>query len=475
MRREHTIARLLRALSGKTQRQFGKDVGIDPSLVADFELGTGVPSREHLERMAAAVGLTVSYTEDALRFLDSLRKPRKRRGAGVEALLEGIARGVHSEVEDSYRRLLTLRLPDALPQGEDRQRAGELFRRLEGLPQASRLAVVEVAEECQSWALCERVCEVSVREASRDVEQAAAWAHLAQKIAERVPGPEEWRNRLRGYAAAHVANVLRVSGDLGFSEITMEEAKCLWQAGSDPATLLDPGRLLHVEGALRRAQRRIPEALALLDEAAAVGRNPERILLTKGYTLEVMGDYERAVETLLRAAPLVIQQGDSRLESILSGNLALNYCHLGRFEEAALLANRVRAAALETGDEIEALRMTWVQGRIAAGLGRTKEARSLLGQARLAFAARRMDYDVALALLEESALLIDEGRAAEVKLLARELAVLFDGKRVHREALAALRLFQNAAEQEHATAELARRVLGYLFRARHNPDLRFQS
>ncbi len=475
MSREHIMARLLRALSGKTQRQFGKEVGIDPSLVADFELGTGVPSREYLERMAAAVGLTVSSTEDALRFLDSLRRPRQRRGAGVEPLLEGIARGVRSEVEDAYRRLLTLRLPDALPRGEDRQRAGELFRRLEGLSQVARLAVVEVAEDCQVWALCERVCEASVREASRNVEQAAAWAHLAQQIAERVPGPEAWRNRLRGYAAAHLANALRVSGDLGFSEITLEKAKCLWQAGSDPANLLDPGRLLHLEGALRRDQRRLSEAVALLDEAAAVGRTPERALLQKGYTLEVMGEYERAVETLLRAAPLVIQQGDSRLESILSGNLALNYCHLGRFEEAALLANRVCATALETGDEIEALRMTWVQGRIAAGLGRNEEARSLLAQARRGFAARQMEYDVALALLEESALLLGEGRAAEVKLLARELAALFDGKGVHREALAALRLFQEAAEQEYATAELARRVLGYLFRARHDPDLRFPS
>jgi tetratricopeptide (TPR) repeat protein len=267
--------------------------------------------------------------------------------------------------------------------------------------------------------------------------------------------------------------VLRVSGDLGSADVAIEEAKRLWQAGSDPAAVLDPGRLLDLEASLRRAQRRLPEALALLDEAAAVGRRPERALLKKGYTLEVMGEYERAVETLLRAAPLVIQQGDPRLESILSGNLALSYCHLGRFEEAALLANRVRTVALETGDEIEVLRMTWAQGRIAAGLGRAEEARSLLAQARREFAARGMDYDTALALLEESALLLDAGRTAEVKTLARELAALFGSKGVHREALAALRLFQEAAEQERATAELARRVLQYLFRARHDPNLPF--
>ena len=239
--------------------------------------------------------------------------------------------------------------------------------------------------------------------------------------------------------------------------------------------MLDPGRLPDLEASLRRAQRRLPEALALLDEAAAVGRRPERALLKKGYTFEVMGEYEQAVETLLRAAPLVLQRGDPRLESILSGNLALNYCHLGRFEEAALLVKRVCAVALETGDEIEALRMTWLQGRIAAGLGRTAEARSLLAQARREFAARGMEYDVALALLEEAALLLGEGRGTEVKRLTRELALLFDSKRVHREVLAALRLFQEAVEQEQATADLARRVLRYLFRARHDPDLRFPS
>jgi hypothetical protein len=61
-----------------------------------------------------------------------------------------------------------------------------------------------------------------------------------------------------------------------------------------------------------------------------------------------------------------------------------------------------------------------------------------------------------------------QGRTAEVKLLARELTKVFKSKGVHREALAGLQLFKTAAEREEATAELARRVLGYLFRARHD-------
>jgi hypothetical protein len=41
--------------------------------------------------------------------------------------------------------------------------------------------------------------------------------------------------------------------------------------------------------------------------------------------------------------------------------------------------------------------------------------------------------------------------------------------------MAALRLFQEAAERETATTELARRVLGFLYRARYDQGLRFNS
>jgi len=58
-----------------------------------------------------------------------------------------------------------------------------------------------------------------------------------------------------------------------------------------------------------------------------------------------------------------------------------------------------------------------LEGRILAGLGHSGEARRLLAQARQRFAAETMFYDVALALLEECALLLDEGRTGEVKAL----------------------------------------------------------
>jgi len=167
-------------------------------------------------------------------------------------------------------------------------------------------------------------------------------------------------------------------------------------------------------------------------------------------------------------------QADPRLRNILRCNLALDFSHVGRFGEAAELAQQVREVAGEMGDAIGLLRVVWIEGRVAAGLCRTEEALSLLAQARREFAARNMGYDVALALLEEAVLLLDQGRTAEVKALTGGLPAIFEAQEVHREALAALRLFHEAAEQEEATAGLARRILRYLFRARHDQGLRFE-
>jgi tetratricopeptide (TPR) repeat protein len=475
-----SILALWRDLNNK---EIGAAAGISQKGVSGY-LRKGEISDAVLEKLLKALRctpaavLSVTACLESLEALESeadLTTEEKTEIADAELRIGRVVRNGLIEAARHSRVASAAGAPDLHAIAYDRQQAAALYERLKGLPEEARVPMVQAAEEHWSWALCERLCEASVREASRDVERAAAWAHLARQVAERLRGPEAWLQRIQGYAAAHVANALRVSGDLMLADITLEEANRLWHAGSDPAGVLDPGRLLDLEASLRRDQRRLPEALALLDEAVAVGRSPERALLKKGHTLEVMGDYEKAVETLRLAAPLVRRKGDPRQESVLAGNLALSYCHLGRFEEAAELADRVRAAAFETGDEIEVVRMTWIHGRIAAGLGRAEEARSLLAQARQEFAARRMDYDVALALLEESGLLRAEGGGAEVKTQGGELAVVFDSKGVHREALAALRLFQEAAEQERATADLARRVLGYLFRARHDPGLQFQS
>jgi hypothetical protein len=109
--------------------------------------------------------------------------------------------------------------------------------------------------------------------------------------------------------------------------------------------------------------------------------------------------------------------------------------------------------------------------RSEAGLDRTGEAGEAFRQVRNAFAARGIAYDAALATLELSVIYLNEGRTADVRTLAREMAPVFRAQGVHREALAALQVFCEAAEREEATAELAHRVLDYLLRGRYEEGL----
>jgi tetratricopeptide (TPR) repeat protein len=472
---EHLEARVIRALSGLTQDEIAEKTGISSSLIDQVEQGKAPAGEDHLERLARCSGFAGADAGELLRYHQIQRGTWLRRGEGTGAILESLLTRLRRYCAGAFERLLKLGLPDRPPAPEDRQEAQEHFAKLKRLSRRSRLAAVKLIEDFQTWALLERCCEESVQQASRNLKRAAAWAQVAQEIARLVRGPDGWCRCLQAYALAHWGNVLRVKGDLNAAEKSIEEAKALWNAGSDPAGLLDPGRLLDLEGSLRRDQRRFDEALALFEQAVPVSRFPERPLMKKGTTYDVMGEHARAIATFLEAEPHVERRGDPRLTYMLRFNLAANYCHLGSYPQAAELVEQVRALVSARGDKIEAARVLWLEGRILAGLGHSLEAQTLLAEARQRFAAEEMTYDVALALLEEAGLLLRDGRTVEVKALTLDLAEVFESKGVHTEAQKALRIFEEAVNRDTATAELARHVLRFLFLARHDPGLRFEA
>ena len=177
---------------------------------------------------------------------------------------------------------------------------------------------------------------------------------------------------------------------------------------------------------------------------------------------------------LSEAGRLVDPGRDPRLLLCVEHNLLDNLSRVGRYEEAEELLPRVRSLADQLGRRLDQIRLLWVDGRIAAGLGRRDDARAALEEVRREFVARGMGYDAALVTLELAVLLAEEGGAAEVRELAREMVPIFQSQDVHREALAALAVFQRAATAEALTADLARDIAAYLEKARHDPGLRFE-
>jgi hypothetical protein len=131
--------------------------------------------------------------------------------------------------------------------------------------------------------------------------------------------------------------------------------------------------------------------------------------------------------------------------------------------------------AVASGDELDLIRVLWLEARVAAGLGRRAAAIAALRQVRRDFEVRGLAYDMALASLDLAALLLEDGQTGEVKALVEKMVATFRARGIAREALAALLLFRQAAEDETMTLTLVHRLARYLEQARHDSSLRFET
>lgn len=477
------VLKLLRQARGWRQQDLGEAAGLSSNLLSDYEQGRKPLSRERLERLIAIMGLSPDDIETTLAYLDAVRTPAGAlQGPGDEAqkvrrAIEAVALQAGRIVAQAVRSVMTL----LTTEGEAlqaRQEAASLWARLRRRTPRERATLVEAGPAFRKWALCEKVAAESIAAAPNHPREALDLAKLAVRIAELVPGDIDWRRRLQGYALAHLSNARRVCNDLPGAEEAMARARTLWEEGEpgDPG-LLEKAWLPGLEAALRRAQRRFPEALERINEALALDRGELRaqILMTKSGILEALGDPEGSTAALLEAASLINVSRQPRLAFGLHFNLLVDLCRLGRAAEAESKLPVVRGLVKLLDEELDLTRVVWLEGRVAAGVGRTAEAMSALQQVRRDFKARGLAYDYALASLEQASLLLEQGRAAEIRGLAEEMVWIFRAQGVHREALAALRLFCEAAAKERATAELARRVVTYLHRAQHDPQLPFEA
>jgi tetratricopeptide (TPR) repeat protein len=178
-----------------------------------------------------------------------------------------------------------------------------------------------------------------------------------------------------------------------------------------------------------------------------------------------MARHESALPLLEEASQSLDFKTSPRLAWAARFNLLGCLCALNRAAEGDSWLPELRRSVVHLGNALDRFRFRWLEGQVHVALGRRGQAIVALKEARDHFASRGMLYDVALAGLELSALLLEEGRTAEVKSDARELAEYFGQLGVERELLVSLTLFCAAAEAERATAEQARSVLALLHRA----------
>ncbi len=253
-------------------------------------------------------------------------------------------------------------------------------------------------------------------------------------------------------------------------------------------SLLDPDKdspeiqanVLSLASSLRSDQSRFDEAKdlcerSLLQARRAGDRGLEcRVMLKLASQHAYCSEHDSAINLLRRAQALFDIQQEPRLALVATHNLASYLNEAGRPQEAWAGLRNVRRQAEAIGNELDLLRLGWLEGRVQLACGRDADGIQALKAARSAFLSREMAYEMAQVSLELASHYAARGAFAEVRQLAGELVPVFAARDVHREARAALEVFVDAVRNETVERGLIIQVASYLERARDRPQLRFQ-
>jgi len=365
----------------------------------------------------------------------------------------------------------------------DRERAEAtgLWQEIEGASPERRREVVGESPRHQSWGLFEHLLEHAREAFFEDAREACSLLELALALAEGLDPSRYGEGAVeaaRARAWAYLANARRLLADFQGAEAAFAAAEDhLGQSWLDP---LDEALVLELKASLRRGQRRFDEATGMLDEAISLYREVNaphlqgRTTINQGLVLLYAGDVEGALARLRSGLFLIDPAAEPRLVIVAQQNLVYCLNELGRPAEAWALIEDARPLWHQTGRRHDLVRLRWLEGKVAVNLDDRREAEAAFLEVRAAFLAEQMPYDVALVSLDLAAIYAREGRTAEARRLAAEMLPIFQSREVHREALAALLVFQQAAETERLTLALVEEVAAYLERARGNPDLPFR-
>ena len=355
---------------------------------------------------------------------------------------------------------------------EGRQ-APELWDRLAGRPYAEQLREVEESEDLHAWGLCQLLLQKSREATFSDPARGVELANLALRVVRHLGQAYDpsWVTDLRARCFAYLGNARRVLGELRSAEDAFVKAEdCLARSSSGNVEV--QAEILDLKSSLRRAQRRLDEALDLIDRAFTLYREAgqehgiAKSLLKRAKILEESGDLSGAIDLLRRATEEIDPVREPQLVSYSRFNLLSGLVWAERFEEAEVLLPEIRAASEQAAQPLDRVRLRWIEGLIDLGRGRRGPAEAAFREVQKEFLERQMGYDAALVSLDLARLLAQEGCTDDLKRFAAEMMPVFQSRDVHREAILALLMFQRACEEERLTVELVRQISDYLRRER---------
>jgi tetratricopeptide (TPR) repeat protein len=392
------------------------------------------------------------------------RSQERSAGALARALARKIGRELGTDQEtgspaadeidiSALDRSIEVALSCATRVREERDAAPALLAELLALPALDRETAVVVSSRYQSYTLASYILERCAKAVFHDPVLARELARLARTIAAQADprscGGAAALADLEAYALAMEGNALRVTGELRDGLVAFMQAReAQEKGGADPDLA---GRIDLLEASLRRDIRQFGTALTLLERAVATftslrdHEQTARALINRANVFLVQRDLDEAIANLREALPLA---QDSWLGLIVRHNLISALAECGRAREAADLYEQSRSLYLHFSDPLTNSRRLWAEGVIARELGDLEAARALLSESTERLAEQGYGFDAALAGLDLVAVHAKQGQTDEVLRVASRLLRLFQVHNVQPEALAALRIVQEAAERQ---------------------------
>lgn len=363
----------------------------------------------------------------------------------------------------------------------EREELPLLLLRFEEIAPEGRRERALAEEVFHGWVFCEWLIETGRELVQSDAFRAEEQARLAVGIADRLE-PVRYGaplvQDLRARARVSLGEALRNRPDLWGADEALRQAESLLDGGTGDT--LETGYLLEVRAALRRDQNRFAEAHRLADETIAIYRRHRelhflgRAFVEKGRVYTAAHDLEAAVHWLRKGLGLLDPTRERSFE--LGARLGLMLCLLesGRAQEAGFLLRASRSELNAYAGEVLGLRFRWLEGKIQQSLGELAAAEQALAEARRGFVERGLGFDAAMASLDLAGLYAAQGQPAEMRRVAEEMLPIFRAQDLHREAIAALIVFQQAVRMERVSTDLLREIRHYLERARKDNRLRFE-
>lgn len=325
-------------------------------------------------------------------------------------------------------------------------------------------------------ALCELLMEKSF--ALRH-QSPGAMVHLARlaKVAADNLDPERYGAALvadvQARAVAELSNALRVADQLKEAEMLLCRSAALLEHGTGDPLLL--ARVAVLFASLFNSQRNFAQALEMLDRAhwlyLKMGDKhlAGRALVKKGIYSDFRGDVQAAVALLHRGLELLDPARDPKLAISAQQNLLGCMIDLGQYSEARrfLFASGLRKDL--AGDALNLVKLRWLEGRIASGLGQLPAAEATFTEARAGFAAAKQVYNAALVGLDLCGVWLRQDRTAEILALVDQMLATFGALGIAREAIGAVALVREACAREALTAELLDSARSLLKRLEREP------